>query len=111
MKKTKISFVVPEVLQHELRQRIAAEGYGLRGKSKWVSEAIDQLLNLNNFTDLVMYSEEMQGFQKTETIVIDALLKQQLDDAILKVRLDHPRLEGVQSAIARTAIVQRFLRT
>lgn len=110
MLKTKITFVVPESLQNELRQRVALDGYGLRGKSKWVSEAIASLLSLDNFVTLVQYSEELQGFDKVETVVITMDLKHKLDDGILETRRQFPTLEGVQSSILRTAIMQRFLR-
>jgi len=109
--KTKITFVVPAALQVELRERIPRDGYGLRGKSKWVSEAIEALLLLKNFTQLVQYSEEMHGFEKVETVVISAELKKSVDQAILDVRKDYPASEGVQSAIVRTAIMQRLLRS
>lgn len=111
MQKTKITFVVPDCLQQELRQRVTLDGYGLRGKSKWVSEAVESLLKLDNFVTLVQYSEELQGFNKVETVVIPMDLKHQLDKAIIETRREHPTLEGVQSCILRTAIMQRFLRS
>ena len=110
MDKTKITFVVPDSLQEELRQRVALDGYGLRGKSKWVSEAVDSLLKLENFVTLVQYSEELHGFNKVETVVITTDLKRKLDKAIIETRRHFPTLEGVQSSILRTAIMQRFLR-
>lgn len=110
MSKTKITLVVPEQLQSELRLRVAKDGYGLRGKSKWVAEALEYLLAMNDFAKLVHYSEELHGFEKVETIVISTALKQALDSAILVTRQQFPTLEGVQSAIVRTAIMQRLLR-
>lgn len=109
--KTKITFVVPAALQIELRERIPRDGYGLRGKSKWVSEAIESLLVLEHFARLVQYSEEMHGFEKVETVVVSAELKKQIDQAILEVRKYYPGSEGVQSSIVRTAIMQRLLRS
>jgi hypothetical protein len=109
--KTKITFVVPTALYAELRERVLHDGYGLRGKSVWVSEAIITLLSLENFSMLVQYSEEMQGFEKVETVVVELPVKKQLDQAILEVRKHYPTLEGVQSSIVRTAIMQRLLRT
>lgn len=109
--KTKVTFVVPMALYTELREKVLRDGYGLRGKSKWVVEAIETLLSLENFAMLVQYSEEMQGFEKVETVVIDLSLKKQLDHAVLNVRQHYPTLEGVQSSIVRTAIMQRLLRS
>lgn len=107
----KITFVVPEKLQQDLRRQIIADGYGMRGKSRWISEAIQQLLDLSDFPDFVQYSEEMSGFTCSETIVISPALKRALDGAILKVRLLHPTFEGVQSCIVRTSIIQRLIRS
>ncbi len=110
-KKLKITFVVPEVLQNEIRTRIVKDGYGFRGKSHWISEAIENFLKLSNFPELVSYGNEMHGFEKAETIVIDHSLGVKLEDAILTVRTTFPMLEGVKSRIVRTAILQRLLRS
>lgn len=111
MLKTKVTFVVPTGLQAELRERVTRDGYGLRGKSLWVSEAIQSLIALPNFVSLVQYSEEMHGFEKVETVVVTFELKKQLDEAVLTLRRQHPIAEGVQSSIIRTAIIQRLLRS
>jgi len=111
MKKVKITFVVPENLQNELRTAVIKAGYGLRGKSRWVSEAIEALLVTNNYPELVNINEIMHGFEKVETIVIDYSLKVKLDKAIIEIRQSYPILEGVQSNLVRTAILQKLLRT
>ena len=108
--KSKISFVVPEDLQKDLRTRVIKDDYGFRGKSKWVSEAVEQLLNLPNFPELVNYGDEMHDFEKAETIVVDYRLKEQLEQAMVTIRKQYPMLEGLKSQIVRTAILQRLLR-
>lgn len=109
--KSKITFSIHSSLKNELQGHVIKDGYGLRGKSKWVSEAINTLLKLKNFWELVNYSDEMFGFDKTETIVIEYSLKSKLDKAIIQVRREFPILEGVKSRIVRTAILQRVLRS
>jgi metal-responsive CopG/Arc/MetJ family transcriptional regulator len=109
--KVKISLVIPDNLQKEFRQQVIEDGYGMRGKSKWVTEAISNLLQLENFIDLVKLSEELRGFEKLETITVEKHLKKALDIAMLSVRKKHPDLEGVQSHIIRTSIMQRILRS
>lgn len=109
--KIKITFVIHESLQKELRERMIKEDYGLRGKSKWVSEAIILLLDMSNFPELVQLSKELKDFEKVETIVVDPTLKIKLDNAIVVIRKQYPTLEGVQSRIVRTAIMQRLLRS
>lgn len=109
MSKIKISFVLPTSLQKDLKERVIQDGYDLKGKSKWVSEAISELLKLKGFPDLVKINDEMIGFEKLESIVIEKELKNKLDFAIIEVRKRYPVLEGVQSRIVRTAILQRLL--
>ena len=109
--KTKITFVVPEKLQHDMRQQIIADGYGMRGKSRWVAEAIIYLLSIPDLAEFVQYGDELHGFERAETIVVPRELKRDLDKAILTVRRTHPTLEGVQSRIIRTSILQRLIRS
>jgi len=108
-KKIKVSFVIPDKLQKELNERIVQDGYNLKSKSKWVAEAIQQLFNLTNFVDLVKVNDTMIGFEKFESILIDEQLKNKLEKSIIDVRKRYPEIEGVQSRIMRTAILQRLL--
>ena len=110
-KNYKITFAVPGKLKKELSEKVIRDGYGFRGKSKWVSEEVGNLLQLKSFPSLVNYSDEMSGFDEMETSVVDYQLKLKLDEAILQVRKEFPTLEGVTSRIMRTAILQRLLRS
>lgn len=110
-KKQKISFIIPDNFQQELREQVVKDGYGLRGKSIWVGEAISNLLELSNYPELVNFSDGMKNLNKTETIVVDYLLSQSIFEALLKIRQEFPTLEGVKSRIVRTAILQRLLRS
>lgn len=110
MNKVKIAFVLPEALQRDLKEQVVRDGYDLKGKSRWVSEAVEKLLAVEDFADLVKLNDAMKGFEKLESIVIERHLKRQLDEAIINIRKKYPAIEGVQSRIMRTAIVQRLLR-
>jgi hypothetical protein len=109
MTKVKISFVLPQGMQQDLKETMIREGYDLKGKSRWVSEAIGNLLTLETYADLVKINDEMSGFDKLESVVIAPHLKKQLDDAVIEVRKKYPAIEGVQSRILRAAIMQRLL--
>lgn len=108
--KIKIAFTVPKKLQNELKNQIIQDGYDQKGKSRWVSEAISALLNIDSFPDLVKINDTMSGLDKLESILISSILKRQLDIAIINIRMKYPELNGVQSKIARTAIMQRIIR-
>jgi hypothetical protein len=108
--KIKITFVLPVTLQKDLKEKVIKDGYDMKGKSRWVSEAIEKLLITHRFPDLVKINDEMKGFEKLESVVISRELKKKLDEAIINVRKIYLSIEGVQSRIVRTAIVQRLLR-
>lgn len=108
--KVKMSFAVPGTLKAELQQRVISDGYGLRGKSKWVSEAVSNLFNYDNHVDLIYLSDEIQGLDDMETVVLTYEMKVSIDHKIIDVRRKYPSLEGVKSRILRTSILQRLLR-
>lgn len=108
--KAKIVFKISEAMQMDLRRKVIDDGYGMRGKSKWVSEAVERLLKMNNFVDYVYLSEDMKNLSKTETVLVSRKVKENTDSAILTIRKKHPLLEGVRSCVVRTSIMQRLLR-
>lgn len=109
--KAKITFVIPDSLQQDFRQQVVKDGYDMRGKSRWVAEGIQRLLATNNYPELVHLSNEMKGFEKAESVVISKELRKLLDNALIQIRKEYPAMEGVQSRIIRTAIMQRLLRS
>jgi hypothetical protein len=109
--KSKAAFALPKSLKNEIREYVIKEDYGLRGKSKWISEAVENLLSIKDFHELISYNDEMHGFGEIETVVLEYRLKLEIDNAILQVRKHYPTLEGVKSRILRTAIMQRILRS
>ena len=102
--------MLPKAIKQEMLSSIVRDGYGLRGKSKWVSEAIDTLLNMPNFMDYLKLADEMSQLTEPEVIQIPKDLRNKLDNSIIQVRRSLPSLDGVQSSIIRTSIIQRILR-
>lgn len=110
VKKIRLSYCLPEAILVDVKAAMVQQGYDLKGKSKWVSEAVYQLLALPNYSELVMINDQMDCLEKLDSISIAAELKEKLDEAVLNIRTRFPIIEGVQSKILRTAIVQRLLR-
>lgn len=108
-KKVKITFVIPAGLQKDLKEKVVLDGYNLKEKSQWVSEAVEQLLTINSYIDLVKVNDQMHGFEKSESVLVDRKLKAKLEESIITIRRQYPEIEGVQSRIMRTAILQRLL--
>jgi len=109
-KKIRLSYALPYAVLSDIRERMVAQGYDLKGKSKWISEAVIDLFASSNFCELVNLNDQMSGFQKFDSVSVDQDLKMKLDNAIVEIRRCYPSIEGVQSKILRTAIVQRLLR-
>jgi hypothetical protein len=93
-------------------QAIISDGYGLRGKSQWVSEAIENFLKMD-YIDLVDIGSEMSAgeLKETESFYLSPLVIDILEEIIVKVRLVHPRIEGVKSIIIRSSVFQRLFRS
>lgn len=107
--KIKISVVLPERLQKEMREKIISSGYSLRGKSEWIVQAIEAFLSMANYPELVKLGDQFSGFNKVETISATRELKKKLNSAVIEIRKKYPFLEGVQSRIIRSSILQGIL--
>ncbi len=108
--KSRVTFALPLALKNEIHGCVIKDGYGLRGKSKWISEAIEKLLMMKNYPDLINYNDEMHGFDTMETITLEHQVKLALEIATLQIRKKYPMTEGVKSRMLRTATIQRILR-
>lgn len=93
----------------EIHTKMLDEGYSLREKSKWISEAIEDFLTLKEYQSLVEMAELVNDFTKNETIYITPDIEDKLDEAIIKVRTQYPALEGVKSLIVRASIIRRLV--
>ena len=93
----------------EIHTKMLDEGYSLREKSKWISDAIEDFLTLKEYQSLVEMAELVNDFTKNETIYITPDIEDKLDEAIIKVRTQYPTLEGVKSLIVRASIIRRLV--
>ncbi len=109
MKKKRISVILSANAIKEIRERMLKEGYSLREKSRWISEAIEDFLKLKEYHTLVEMAELVDDLSKTETVYVTPNLEDKLDNAIIEVRKNHPALEGVKSLIVRASIIRRLV--
>jgi len=92
-------------------ESVIDDDYGMRGKSRWISEAIQSLLKLGNYVNYIKNEAVISPkLGKHQTIKIPADTYKLIDEAITAVKKEQPRLEGLQSRIIRTSIMQRLLR-
>lgn len=97
-------------LHRRLQRRIIEDGYGMRGKSKWIIESIESFLKLTDYPTLVDIAENMNQLSDMVSIRIPEELMIRIEKAIVYVRKQFPTLEGVQSNLIRASIIQRLLR-
>lgn len=104
------SIKLQKKLHQRVQQRIIADGYGMRGKSKWIIESIESLLQLEDFPSLVDIAEDMDQLSDMVSIRLPENLMLRIEQAIVKVRKQYPTIEGVKSNLIRASIIQRLLR-
>lgn len=109
-KKIMTSIKLQKLLHFKMQQRIISDGYGMRGKSRWIIEAIEHFLQLPDFPSLTDIANEMEQSSEMVSIRLSDDLMSQLDQAIIKVRLQYPAMEGVKSNLIRASIMQRLIR-
>lgn len=109
---TRVTIRLPVQLEMDFMQRVITDGYGMKGKSKWVSEAIQYFMKLSDFEEYVEYAEELGGAGKSklQSFYFELNLVRSLKDAVMKIRRIHPHLEGIRSLIVRSSIIQRLFR-
>lgn len=105
-----ISVKIPKQIHEKLVERVIGDRYGMRGKSKWIIEAINDFLELDYFPELVDLADEMNELTHMESFRLPQELCNRINDSIIVVRKDFPELEGVKSKIIRASIMQRLIR-
>ena len=108
--KVMTSIKLQKNLHRRLQKRIIEDGYGMRGKSKWIIEAIESFLKLTDYPTLVDIAEDMDQLRDMVSIRIPEDLMLRIEKAIVYVRQQFPTLEGVKSNLIRASIIQRLLR-
>jgi len=95
----------------DLRQTMLAaveEDYGKKGKSKWIKEAIADLVNMDTGLASVGLGEDYEVQDAQDVLVMDVETFQNLEAAMTMIRRQDPLFEGVQSAVIRAAIRKRL---
>jgi len=109
-KKVMTSIKLQKKLHRRLQQQIISDGYGMRGKSRWIIESIESFLTLADFPTLVEIAEDMDQLNEIVSIRMPEELMLQIEKAVVKVRKQFPTIEGVKSNLIRASIIQRLLR-
>lgn len=107
-KKTKkITVRFSRRMKSEMQSALIKSGYGLRGKSRWLTEAITIFLKLKDFVDYVDQGININQAElcEVEAFYLNIATIQLLKDAYLQIRVQNPLFEGIQSALIRAAVI------
>lgn len=109
-KKIMTSIKLQKNLHRRLLQRIIEDGYGMRGKSKWIIESIESLLKLEDYPTLVDIADDMDQLKDIVSLRLPEDLMSKIEAALVNIRKRYPMIEGVRSNLIRASIIQRLLR-
>lgn len=110
--KKKITVRISRKMKLEIEKNIQLYGYGKRGKSRWLSDAIVRFGNLNNIVSLI---EEGQEINQAKLSLVEAFYlndeyNEKLIQLMIRARENLPLLKGVQSVIIRACIIAKLAR-
>ncbi len=103
----KTTYRLPSDLRESMLESVAKQ-YGKKGKSRWIQEAIDELLAKDAGLASVGLGEDYETYDKSDVLVLDKTTLEKLQIAMTAIRRQDPLFEGVQSAVIRAAIKMRL---
>ena len=104
-RKTKIALRVPLPLGEEVAQAMAHEGYSRKRQSLWIEEALYSLARHDPDMRQSLVGDRAQGPNRRQMIVgLSPEALETLKDLIIRLRLQIPIIEGVQSLVLRCAM-------
>lgn len=110
-KTKKITVRFSKRLRSEMQAALIKSGYGLHGKSRWLKETVVNFLKLRDFVEYVEHGIGINQAElsEVEAFYLDTDTIQMLKDAYVKVRVQYPLFEGIQSALIRAAVVNNLM--
>jgi len=103
----KTTYRLPSDLRESMLESVAKK-YGKKGKSKWIKEAIADLIAKDAGLSSVGLGEDYETYDASDVLVMDSVAYENLQTAMTTIRRQDPLFEGVQSAVIRAAIRMRL---
>lgn len=105
VRKTKIALRIPPPLGADVEQAMASEGYSRKRQSLWIEEALMALARHDPDMGQSLVGDRTQGPNRRQMIVaLTEPARETLTDLIIRLRLQVPTIEGVQSLVLRCAM-------
>lgn len=96
---------LPRALKNEMLSTMAVEGWSSKKQSRWIEEALHAMARHDPDMSESLIGDRAQGpNDKTMTISLTREGHDQLKDLIIRLRLQVPMIDGVQSVVLRSAI-------
>lgn len=99
---------MPSVLKAMLSEAVQDDGYGGKGKSRWVREAVNQLFEHDPDLVNVGVGDDLETNDVEDAFFLCEENRLAIDAAVDLIRSQSPRAEGIQSAIIRAAVRYRL---
>lgn len=121
-KRVPVTFRMSKGVKEALFEAVVTrDKYGLKGKSRWIGEAITDFLQEKSWKDQVLDVDMLKGKEEKDVVYLDESLKDDLDEArshvmqYLQVMVDQgirqenlDNLKITLSSIIRAAIIWRL---
>ena len=105
VRKTKIALRVPPALSEEVEGAMERDGYSRKRKSLWMEEALCALQKHDPDLSQSLVGDRAQGRNTRQMfIALGPEPHDVLKDLIIRLRLQVPTIEGVQSLVLRCAM-------
>jgi glutamate racemase len=110
-KAKKITVRFSKSLKAEMQHAIIKLGYGLHGKSRWLTDAVVNFLKQPNYIELVEHGINMNQADlcDVEAFYLHERIVNEVKQALIQVRTHFPMLEGVQSAFIRSCVIYQLV--
>ena len=108
---TKVTtLLVPNSMGKKISGFVINAGYGMKGKSRWICEAITSFLELDDYQHLATLNNEFSELSESRSFRVPQEIDDALKKAIVEIRKQFPDAEGVKSNIIRASILQRMVK-
>lgn len=104
-RKVGISLRIPIALNADVSEAMSRDQYSAKKKSKWIEEALFTMARIDQDLSESLVGDRAQGRNEKQIVVaLSTAARQELKDLIIRLRLQLPTIEGVQSIILRSAM-------
>ncbi|MDC8832991.1 hypothetical protein [Alteromonas gilva] len=99
---------VPSGMLRKISDDMQKRGYNKKQQSKWIEDALSELLELPQYTDLIAEEFISAGTTTSINVTLTSEIDMQIQKTISEV-MQNEQVEKDKSAVIRVAIIQKLL--